>query len=288
MLSCYFDDSGTHTGGKSGPSKIVLVGGICGTEARLVGLEKAWQKHLDRPLCGRKDRLSRFHMAHCHESRGEFAGWSRTETDYFCHQLQDVIIDAGVGVYGVACVRQDYDELVPEDVRHFFGDAESYCITQCYVSALRWARETTFDPQITFVFDRRTPEIERRTRAVGDTFEKYTIIKPPPQIVGTAFLSSQAIRPLQAADLVAWEIYQHALQIHADGEIRPPKREALSRFQKSRLWLTTAIHQRNTIERMVEFVRNQNPAIVRAAGNHFTFFDPSNPDYSFLSGKEPD
>jgi len=47
------------------------------------------------------------------------------------------------------------------------------------------------------------------------------------------------------------------------------------------------IAQRNTIERMVEFVRNQNPAIVKAAGNHFTFFDPSNPDYSYLSGKEP-
>ena len=99
-------------------------------------------------------------------------------------------------------------------------------------------------------------------------------------------MSSQVIRPLQVADLVAWEIYQYALQIHGDREISPPRREALRRFQ-SNLWLRMEIAQRNTIERMVEFVRNQNPAIVKAAGNHFTFFDPSNPDYSYLSGKEP-
>ena len=104
-------------------------------------------------------------MVDCHDSQGEFTGWSRTETDYFCQQLQDEIINSGVGVYGIACSRADWDDIVTGELRDVLGDAEGYCISQCYVRALAWANATTFDPQITFVFDNRTPEIERRGKS---------------------------------------------------------------------------------------------------------------------------
>jgi hypothetical protein len=286
MISAYFDDSGTHTGGKWGPSRIVLVAGIFGTEGALAGLEHNWQKHLDRPLCGRKDRIRRFHMVDCYESQGEFAGWSRTETDYFCRQLQDVIIESGVGAYGCAVSRQDWDELVTGDVRGFLGDAEGYCISQCFVRALGWAQQKTFDPQMTFVFDNRTPEIERRGRAIGDVFQKYQT-DATPHVVGTAFLSSTAIRPLQAADMLAWEFYQHAKEILSyGGEIRPPRRPALRRFEENMMWLTTQIAQRHSIQNIVDYIGSTDQELLRAAAQHFTIFDPENPDYSHLARKK--
>jgi hypothetical protein len=82
MLRAYFDDSGTHG------ADIVLLAGVLGTEWQHRSLERMWQKLIDSPLDGQKSRLSRFHMAECQSSHNEFAGWSRTETDYFCHLLQ--------------------------------------------------------------------------------------------------------------------------------------------------------------------------------------------------------
>jgi len=56
-------------------------------------------------------------MVDCQRSQGEFAGWTRTETDYFCHQLGAVIIDSGVAGYGFASSRKDWDDLIVGDAR---------------------------------------------------------------------------------------------------------------------------------------------------------------------------
>jgi hypothetical protein len=283
MLAAYFDDSGTHTGGKWGPSKVVVVAGIFGTEWQLDSLDRAWRRHLDRPLCGRKERLSRFHMVDCQASQGEFTGWTRTETDYFCHQLATAIIESHIGGYGIAIARKDWDSLIKGDLRRVMGDAEGYAISQCFVRGLRWARDETFDPQMTFVFDKRIPEIERRGRTVGDAFQKQS---KNPAIVGTAFLSSQAITPLQAADMIAWEVYHHALDILKDGVLKPPRRAAFQRLGKE-MRLLTQIAQRRSIAMIANFIRSRDPRILKVAGDYFTNFDPDDPDYSFLSGKPP-
>ncbi len=123
MITAYFDDSGTHTGGKHGPSKIVLVAGLFGTEGRMDGLDRMWKKHLAAPICGRKDRINRFHASDCYQSLGEFKGWTRTETDYFRQQLRTAIINSDVSAYGIACARKDWDELITGDLRSILGNS---------------------------------------------------------------------------------------------------------------------------------------------------------------------
>ena len=156
MLKANFDDSGTH-----GSSEVVIVAGIMGTESELRTLENLWREHLVRPLCGTKPPIQEFHAAECADSRGEFAGWKRTETDYFRHQLREVIIKSHVSGYGFACVRKDWDDEIQGDLRKVFGDPEGYAITNCFVRALRWANNFTFDQEISFVFDKK-PERERQ------------------------------------------------------------------------------------------------------------------------------
>jgi hypothetical protein len=171
MLAAYFDDSGTHA-----DSNVVLVAGIAGIEWALASFDRLWKPHIDRPLCGQKERLRRFHATDCNNSQNEFAGWSRTETDFFSHQLRAVILESGVKAYGIAISRRDWDDIITGELRGFLGDAEAYAITQCYVCALQWASANTFDPKITFVFDNRPSEIQRRARAVGDAFEKFQTV----------------------------------------------------------------------------------------------------------------
>jgi hypothetical protein len=158
MLTAYFDDSGTHS-----DSDIVLMAGIFGTEGELRGLETEWREHLSAPLEGAKSPLRRFHMTECQNSLGEFTGWSRTETDYFCHQLQSAIIDSGVTIYGYACSRRDWNELIIGEYRDILGDAEGSCVWNCVLRTAAWAQGNTFDPEMTFVFDDR-PHRTRETR----------------------------------------------------------------------------------------------------------------------------
>jgi len=279
MLTAYFDDSGTHT-----TSDIVLVAGVFGTEWQLTSLERLWRPHIENPLCGRKPRLRRFHATDCHSSQGEFIGWSRTETDYFHHQLQTAIIDSGVSAYGMAILRKDWDEIVTGDMRGFLGDPEGYAISQCYVRALRWAQQNTFDPRITFVFDNRPSEVQRRAKAVNDAFERHTKF---PQVTGCAFLSSYDILPLQAADLFAWEVYQHAKEIYEAGKLKPPERPMLSRLNAN-MNLTTQLAMRSSIQKIVDYVSVEGKGnFISQAADHFRNFDPSNPDYSYVFGSQP-
>jgi hypothetical protein len=275
MITGYFDDSGTHE-----QSEIVLVAGLFGTEARLESLDRNWRQHIRNPLGGRKPPLRRFHAFDCNASQGEFAGWSRTETDYFCHQLRSTIIEADVAAYGVAIARKDWDELGTGDARTVLGSAEGHCIRNCFVSALGWAQTNTFDPKMTFVFDTRPSPIKRDAAIIANAFERC-VMQPKP--VGVAFLNSYDIAPLQAADLLAWELYQHANDILRDGMVLPRRKE-MDHLTKNMLF-HAQIARREVIEKIVKLWTSQGPDKLKEIANHFTYFDPESPEYSHLYGK---
>jgi hypothetical protein len=286
MITAYFDDSGTHTGGKSGPSDIVLVAGIFGTEARMANLDRNWKRHLDSPICGRKDRITRFHAYDCFQSTGEFERWTRTETDYFRHQLRMVIIDSDVAAYGFACFRKDYDKLITGDYRGVLGTPEGFCINQCFVRSLGWVQANTFDPKMTFVFGHRPAEVQRYTGTVYDAFRRWT--KPPPELTGYSFLNSKDVRPLQAADMVAWELYQNANAILLEGNTVNTPREI--KHLRLNMDFPAQIADHSGIRKVKQFWEEKfrgKPEELAEMARHFNLFDPKNPDYSHLSKKVP-
>lgn len=214
MLRAYFDDSGTHY-----DSKVVVVAGVMGTQSELQSLDTLWSAHLDRPLCGLKPRISEFHAYDCFNSVGEFAGWKRTETDYFRRQLRDTIIKSRVAAYGIAMSRADWDEIIDGDVRAILGNAEGNAVRNCFVRILHWAVQNTFDPDLAFVFD-DSDNLERKRDilSVYDAFKQQVTVK---NISGIAFLDSEVVRPLQAADLFAWEFNRYGQEMLRNGFYTP-------------------------------------------------------------------
>lgn len=249
-------------------------------------LDRNWKHHLDAPLGGTKDAIKRFHSYDCDNSIGEFSRWTRTETDYFRHQLRTVIIESDCAAYGMACSRRDWDQIITGDLRSVIGDPERFCINQCYVRSLGWVQANTFDPSMSFVFDNRPDGVQRYAGAVYDAFERW--VKPPPQLVGYSFLSSIKMRPLQAADLIAWELYRYANAILKDGLLAPAHQEMLHLQRNMDFQAQIALPER--IRQVRDFwtdAYKDKPDHLRQMANHFELFDPRNPDYSNLSDEQP-
>lgn len=258
MLTAYFDDSGTHPG-----SDVVLWCGLFGNHFQWAHFDALWDAKLREPSPG-KPALSRFHMAHCQAGDGEFRGWGRTATDFLVHELGDIIIKCGLWSDGVVIPRKDWDELVSGDLRTALGDAEGYSLRIAFVNATEWARRKAGSDKIAFVFDRRK-EKEAEGKRIYALFEHLARIEPSAvKPVSFAFSDATSILPLQAADMVAWEMYQYSLDYLKNGGIPHAGRKQLRQlWQGKRMELGFAT--RPAIEKMVALEAGKDEHLARAA-----------------------
>lgn len=264
MLTAYFDDSGTH-----GKSEIVLWSGVFGNQQQWARFNKEWSAVLKEP-CPKWGPLKRFHMTECQSSRGEFTGWTRNETDYLVWSLIDIIVQCGLYANGLAVARKHWDAAITGDAVRAFGDAEGYCLRICYVRSLNWARKYTDDVHISYLFDRR-PERHFENQRIFDVFKRYSEIElQPPHLETIEFVSSYDHLPLQAADLIAWEMYQQAILNLKEGRYqRRPNRRQLSKLIKGGR-INTGIASPDVIRKVAVRLRNVDPDKIIAVADHMT------------------
>lgn len=220
MLIAYFDDSGTHDS-----SDVVLWQGAIGNQYQWALLDELWAQKLRDPSPN-KNPIRRFHMTDCHNSTGEFLGWSRTATDYLAQELGDIIKRAGIQSICSAVSRKDWDELIFGDWRRCFGDAEQQCIWGCFADVTNWAKTRNAD-SMAFIFDDR-PHRNAQVKHVYDIFRRG--VHEDLSLDSISFVSSSKFYPLQAADLLAWEHYQYVNDALKQGLKHPPKRRHMARI----------------------------------------------------------
>ncbi len=164
------------------------------------------------------------------------------------------------------------------------GDAEGFCIRNVYIRTLRWARQFASDNDIAFVFDSR-PHREKENARVFDIFQWFQKSQEQfPHLVSATFASSYKILPLQAADLVAWEFYQHALRILAqpDSSIELAPRKEFAHLLKGHI--SFGIATRKTVEKIVRMSAESDQDFVKRAGD---YIEAANPSVEEFFGKEP-
>lgn len=255
VLSAYFDDSGTH-----GDSEIVVMAGFIGTEDQWKPFDEGWAAKLKEPLPG-KPTLKRFHMAECAARRGEFTSYSDPESHAVIHDFRQLILDAKLTGHAMAVDKAAWDQIIVGPLRVFFGDAEWYAIRSCLDFAIKETEKLGSDKTVTLIFDNR-PEV--RKAPFQDTFDRLQerFYNGDPKfpnwahLIGSAFLSSEAIRPLQAADMLAWESYTHAKRnLH---EITAPRpRPHLQHFVETGL-ITAGFADRDSIKNMSTWFKPGN------------------------------
>ena len=185
------------------------------------------------------------------------------------HALGGVIVKAGLFADGLAVAREEYDRLITGPIRTAFGDAEGYCLRLCYVRSLKWARKFTTDDQISYVFDRR-PERHAENQRIFEVFKRFGENESlPPKLAGVQFLSSFDQLPLQAADVLAWEVYQHGRDVLRNRNLRRPARRQLSRLTKGRR-INMGIAGPDVVRRIFDQLKNIDPASMLAVADHMT------------------
>jgi hypothetical protein len=259
MLAAYLDDSGTHQS-----SDIVLMAGFFGYPNQWDYFSELWAEKLAAP-CPGKPPLSRFHMTECQAGDGEFLGWRRVETDFLVHELGSIIIKAGLYGFGGAIARKHYDQLITGDLRRSTGDAETMCIINSFVKIIDLVKRLQFAQSIALIFDDR-PQIKGNVQKIFDVYKGASVGS---DIVALSFASSKKILPLQAADLLAWEIYQDALSALAGRpDSLPPNRPQFERLIKQgRIWIEYCSPE--SVQKMAR--HPVNPELLSAMANHLDF-----------------
>jgi len=221
MLTAYFDDSGTHD-----EAEIMVMAGFIGTDEQWSAFDASWKAKLDAPLPD-KPPLRRFRMADCEARSGEFSGYSKAEKDAVIHDFREIIIDNKLPGYVIAVERRAWDRLVVGPHAVLYGDCEQHCVRRCVSFALDYVRKHESERLLTIVIDDSTARRVARQQAVTDPFQEFYYDHPDfpdyPKIAAVSFSSSTLTRPLQAADMLAWEDYQQGLAVFRSGSPAPPR-----------------------------------------------------------------
>ena len=220
MMRAYFDDSGTHTG-----SRVMVMGGLCGTVAQWDEFEQAWAAKLAEPLPG-KPPLRKFHLSECNAGRGQFEGYSEAEQDAATHDFRQILIGAKLRSVAYAIDRLAWDELVIGVHRERLGaDPLHYCAEYCTLWALSQAQDDHPDWAASVMFDEGV-----YTPALAALLEPMGRPQMRPRITLIRGGAVDLVLPLQGADIVATENYWHmgeALKLGGDAEPRAHMRHYL-------------------------------------------------------------
>lgn len=212
MLAAYFDDSGTH-----GDSKIVSWGGFIGTDTQWGKFDDEWRSKLAAPVPG-KPRLKKFSLADCERHRGEFQGYSRSESDLLQNEMREIIVKHKLLGVAYSVDRNAYDRIITGTARQFLGgDAEVVCFSACFNGAIeRAVQYFPHEKMLSLHFDqgRKSPKLDAIIAHVQGRY--YGL----PELVNISFDLVEKFTPLQAADIIATENYWHACGV-ISGELGP-------------------------------------------------------------------
>ena len=215
LFEAYFDESGTHRG-----SAGVAVAGYIARPEQWIAFDEEWRKALA------DNDLDFFHMADCEAGAQLYRGWSRERRESLFVRLADITNKHALASIGCVIDRPDYEKHAPRQIQRLYGGLYGVAASICGQSAAAVAKQLSDDPWIEFVFEHAPKD----TGAVAGLF-RDNMIDPERReafrVKGCRFSDKRDTRPLQAADILAYEMFR--LYSHAVGADERPIREAHQR-----------------------------------------------------------
>jgi hypothetical protein len=193
MLKAFVDDSGS-----GGDSPWVVLAGYVGTVCDWVGFESDWSKVLES-----QPRIEYFKSSEAESLKGQFVGASIDQRNAKIEALIDVI---GRHAQRAICARMrqdDYNEVIRPNVPEIWDDAYFFLFPAFILAVLGMEKYHGNSEPAEFICD-SSQRVDKRAAKL------YHQLKQFPQFAGRIidvfFRSDKEFLPLQAADLLAWQV----------------------------------------------------------------------------------
>lgn len=202
----YFDASGTQKNpdGQGRYSPAVAVSGYIATPKQWSNFQKEWEIVMD--IAG----IPYFHMTDFVARVKEYKGWTQEKRDQIIQALIAVIQRNVMYGIGALVLLSDYREVINTEFRQaVVGQPFTFCSKMCLFAAAQWAERIGYKDNIRYVFDdgdqHKQDILKAHTHACTDeelsTFYRFST-------GSLTFGHKDKVTPIQAADILAYEMYK--------------------------------------------------------------------------------
>ena len=210
LFHAYLDESGTHV-----ESDAVVVAGFVSNESKWAAFSEQWSAAL------KEWGVSAFHMTDFESRHGEFADWKDEERKDRLNRLLDLIVGHTFSSIGFLVRKKSFDEILSDKAKNLCADAYGMAAIGCWYNLAVRAKQPNIDGWIDYV-------MEAGCKGGGALHQIWSIQVGDEQWLDDTRMRSLDFRPkhkfppLQAADILAYELFKHAQRQFGD-EQRPPR-----------------------------------------------------------------
>jgi hypothetical protein len=182
----------------------------------------------------------------------DFLGWDDSKKLRVIRALREIIAERSVQGYGIAINKKDYNDIVQGDIRKKMGDRHYTWAVRTVIGMIEnWRQNKQIIEPMEYIFDRMSEgrgEIVKvfvDAESTGNALHRYGIYKGC-----HSFRDKAEILPLQAADLVAWLVYQRGMNDAVSRQPHNITRETFNYFNRHNFLCAT--YSRKHLAELVE------------------------------------
>jgi Protein of unknown function (DUF3800) len=262
MFTAYFDDSGTD-----GNSEIAVA-------ACYVSTKTGWDNFVTGWGHARvQEGFDTFHMADFvapPEQRHEpFCDWDKLKKDHVYQRLAKIINENKRAGFAIAIHKELWNKT-PEKIRRHFGTEHyAFAVRVCLMQIAKWRKQSLISLPIRYVFDWEMNKNQKR-KEISTTFD---ILSNPEnedlaeiygiEPCGFSFEHKEKFKPLQAADILAWQMRSHMRKVweygRDDESLCHPSFRLLRLDQNMELGFMTGQQINNFVGKVEEWEKKIGP-----------------------------
>jgi hypothetical protein len=193
VFRAFLDESGTHD-----ESPVITVAGYVARPGKWREFVPKWERVL------RPSGIKVFHSVDCNAFRKEFEGWDRERRDALVRRLLPLLPGIeGVGL-AIGIVLRDLDELLKEReyLREYLGSPYQACL-QWWLQSLIGEMQKKNNREPVAVVHEENQYAKEAKAAYDWVRQRHDTYR---QLVSFSFGAKQEFVPLQAADILAYDV----------------------------------------------------------------------------------